>query len=147
MCTSRPSKRNDPSSAGCTPEIALISVDLPAPLSPARATTSPCETVRSTSRSASTAPNRDRKSTRLNSSHSSISYAVFCLKKKKKARRAIAAQIVDDHPVARRRQQRSNIDIGVDVVRPTVQKNDRPAVGWAGLGVSDVKNHCVDLLE
>src|SRR5438309_7621170 len=29
---------------------------------------------------------QDRKSTRLNSSHSSISYAVFCLKKKKKQR-------------------------------------------------------------
>src|SRR5690625_6747839 len=29
---------------------------------------------------------RDRKSTRLNSSHVAISYAVFCLKKKKKAR-------------------------------------------------------------
>src|SRR5690242_20757228 len=29
-------------------------------------------------------PKRDRKSTRLNSSHMSISYAVFCLKKKKK---------------------------------------------------------------
>src|SRR5689334_24461712 len=29
-------------------------------------------------------PPPDRKSTRLNSSHSSISYAVFCLKKKKK---------------------------------------------------------------
>src|SRR2546430_3289796 len=29
------------------------------------------------------APGRDRKSTRLNSSHSQISYAVFCLKKKK----------------------------------------------------------------
>src|SRR3712207_1126754 len=28
--------------------------------------------------------NRDRKSTRLNSSHANISYAVFCLKKKKK---------------------------------------------------------------
>src|SRR2546430_11759951 len=28
---------------------------------------------------------RDRKSTRLNSSHSQISYAVFCLKKKKAA--------------------------------------------------------------
>src|SRR5207244_7442485 len=28
--------------------------------------------------------NRDRKSTRLNSSHQIISYAVFCLKKKKK---------------------------------------------------------------
>src|SRR5207245_11752379 len=30
---------------------------------------------------------RDRKSTRLNSSHGSISYAVFCLKKKKKTKR------------------------------------------------------------
>src|SRR2546429_7383877 len=30
------------------------------------------------------APGRDRKSTRLNSSHGYISYAVFCLKKKKK---------------------------------------------------------------
>src|SRR3989440_2782932 len=29
-------------------------------------------------------PDRDRKSTRLNSSHDQISYAVFCLKKKKK---------------------------------------------------------------
>src|SRR5688572_31557558 len=29
-------------------------------------------------------PRQDRKSTRLNSSHSQISYAVFCLKKKKK---------------------------------------------------------------
>src|SRR5690349_23792671 len=29
---------------------------------------------------------QDRKSTRLNSSHVEISYAVFCLKKKKKAR-------------------------------------------------------------
>src|SRR2546427_12244983 len=29
-------------------------------------------------------PLEDRKSTRLNSSHSQISYAVFCLKKKKK---------------------------------------------------------------
>src|SRR3712207_8879212 len=29
-------------------------------------------------------PHLDRKSTRLNSSHANISYAVFCLKKKKK---------------------------------------------------------------
>src|SRR5690242_21010289 len=34
--------------------------------------------------SAPTIEVRDRKSTRLNSSHMSISYAVFCLKKKKK---------------------------------------------------------------
>src|SRR5438034_1526578 len=31
---------------------------------------------------------RDRKSTRLNSSHTVISYAVFCLKKKKKTKNA-----------------------------------------------------------
>src|SRR3989449_7138310 len=31
--------------------------------------------------------NRDRKSTRLNSSHGYISYAVFCLKKKKKRKK------------------------------------------------------------
>src|SRR2546430_13739213 len=31
---------------------------------------------------AALSPERDRKSTRLNSSHSQISYAVFCLKKK-----------------------------------------------------------------
>src|SRR5438094_5800366 len=31
---------------------------------------------------------RDRKSTRLNSSHRTISYAVFCLKKKKKKNKA-----------------------------------------------------------
>src|SRR5689334_24819769 len=41
----------------------------------------------------------DRKSTRLNSSHSSISYAVFCLKKKKtlnvSAHRAYLDQFVD----------------------------------------------------
>src|SRR5207245_9413905 len=36
----------------------------------------------------------DRKSTRLNSSHGSISYAVFCLKKKKKHKRK------DRNPIA-----------------------------------------------
>src|SRR5215218_10562770 len=34
-------------------------------------------------------PIRDRKSTRLNSSHTVISYAVFCLKKKKKKNKKI----------------------------------------------------------
>src|SRR3712207_7321151 len=32
-------------------------------------------------------PDQDRKSTRLNSSHANISYAVFCLKKKQTQRR------------------------------------------------------------
>src|SRR3989454_4870328 len=36
---------------------------------------------------------RDRKSTRLNSSHLVISYAVFCLKKKKKNKHALYADI------------------------------------------------------
>src|SRR2546430_3257656 len=35
----------------------------------------------------------DRKSTRLNSSHSQISYAVFCLKKKKKTNTTVALTI------------------------------------------------------
>src|SRR6266542_2679068 len=37
--------------------------------------------------------NQDRKSTRLNSSHGSISYAVFCLKKKKELSTITAAAI------------------------------------------------------
>src|SRR2546427_1494263 len=36
---------------------------------------------------------RDRKSTRLNSSHSQISYAVFCLKKKTKIQRPCSSGI------------------------------------------------------
>src|SRR2546426_7647786 len=39
--------------------------------------------ARNVSASSSSAPSGDRKSTRLNSSHLVISYAVFCLKKKK----------------------------------------------------------------
>src|SRR2546430_3652304 len=44
-------------------------------------------TQRSASAGASITPSTDRKSTRLNSSHSQISYAVFCLKKKKQPQR------------------------------------------------------------
>src|SRR3712207_9442336 len=59
-----------------------------------RSPTSPVGTTRSRSKWHATTiataaggpprtPGRDRKSTRLNSSHANISYAVFCLKKKK----------------------------------------------------------------
>src|SRR5258708_12131468 len=44
----------------------------------------------------------DRKSTRLNSSHQIISYAVFCLKKKKKIQcgsRPVARTLTDTHIV------------------------------------------------
>src|SRR2546428_2361542 len=47
----------------------------------------PSAPARSTRRDGNgTERGRDRKSTRLNSSHDQISYAVFCLKKKKKRR-------------------------------------------------------------
>src|SRR2546427_2150052 len=48
-----------------------------------RGAPSPAQTAHVQRRSNATRPS-DRKSTRLNSSHSQISYAVFCLKKKKK---------------------------------------------------------------
>src|SRR2546430_10024573 len=38
---------------------------------------------------------RDRKSTRLNSSHSQISYAVFCLKKENRALAEIVHRVTD----------------------------------------------------
>src|SRR5438128_2820415 len=46
---------------------------------------------------------RDRKSTRLNSSHGSISYAVFCLKKKKKIKHNIESR---DHRTTSRQVRR-----------------------------------------
>src|SRR2546430_5574466 len=54
----------------------------------------------------------DRKSTRLNSSHSQISYAVFCLKKKKQNRPVVDATLLTILPFAG-----SNIDTTVAVHR------------------------------
>src|SRR5258708_23208783 len=60
---------------------------------------------------ASTAtPQGDRKSTRLNSSHQIISYAVFCLKKKKPPRRPTAGSLDN-----------------TDVQSPCPNLNDSPA--------------------
>src|SRR5438034_3000963 len=47
---------------------------------------------------------RDRKSTRLNSSHTVISYAVFCLKKKKKKKKTITRK--SDAKLRRRHTER-----------------------------------------
>src|SRR5690348_17665412 len=49
-----------------------------------RAVASLCAAVRHAAAGRTAAHREDRKSTRLNSSHPSISYAVFCLTKKKK---------------------------------------------------------------
>src|SRR5688572_31449000 len=66
--------------------ITFSSVDLPHPDGPMIATNSPWAMSRLIPSSAEVST-VDRKSTRLNSSHSQISYAVFCLKKKKKYKR------------------------------------------------------------
>src|SRR2546427_2099792 len=50
---------------------------------------------------------RDRKSTRLNSSHSQISYAVFCLKKKKKTKKKAKHKIYKDAIHQRLRTRRT----------------------------------------
>src|SRR5207249_6200533 len=42
----------------------------------------------------------DRKSTRLNSSHVSISYAVFCLKKKKKKKKNIKTISINNYSIS-----------------------------------------------
>src|SRR5258707_1249219 len=75
--------------------------------------------------------NEDRKSTRLNSSHANISYAVFCLKKKKPSSR------VADRNADTRRLERvmspagNNIPRSVDAARTTVATAvvRRPTVG------------------
>src|SRR2546430_6346287 len=54
----------------------------------------------------------DRKSTRLNSSHSQISYAVFCLKKKKKNKKTKISRLSDSliliDPIVKSSYVRSN---------------------------------------
>src|SRR5438270_5077317 len=63
--------------ARCTARpVSLMPLPMPVADSPTRTCASAAEYCASV--------RRDRKSTRLNSSHSQISYAVFCLKKKKK---------------------------------------------------------------
>src|SRR5215813_15071784 len=72
-----------------TTEIYTLSLHDALPISPEAAANSQCSSI-SVSLPAPPATERsmrDRKSTRLNSSHVRISYAVFCLKKKKKKKK------------------------------------------------------------
>src|SRR5260221_10015072 len=64
------------------------------PSAPSRAMTGPRN-----SRASASVRMPDRKSTRLNSSHTVISYAVFCLKKKKKT-----------HPIGIKDREREDVD-------------------------------------
>src|SRR5580693_2859755 len=64
-----------------------------------------------------------------------------------KTRGAIAAQVRHEHVVTLRCQQRSNVDIAVDVVRPTMQENHGSTIGWTCFNVADVEETCIDLLD
>src|SRR5438128_6702310 len=56
---------------------------------------------------------RDRKSTRLNSSHGSISYAVFCLKKKKQILATLSVDLAEQtHQMTARGQAETPKDTG-----------------------------------
>src|SRR2546430_12035142 len=71
-----------------TTEIYTLSLHDALPISSLwRCSRRPVSRCRDRRRSRPRSPARDRKSTRLNSSHSQISYAVFCLKKKKQQHR------------------------------------------------------------
>src|SRR5215204_6914125 len=78
---------NDPA----TTEIYTLSLHDALPISSAAAKARPADTAEASAETH--APQRDRKSTRLNSSHTVISYAVFCLKKKKKKHNLIPFKI------------------------------------------------------
>src|SRR5699024_12044050 len=83
LATSKPPTVILPESGVNNRPIMVNTVDFPAPLGPTR------EVIPPEGISRSMGPmvvyfSGDRKSTRLNSSHVSISYAVFCLKKKKR---------------------------------------------------------------
>ena len=53
----------------------------------------------------------------------------------------------NDDAVTRGRQPWSDVDIGVDVVRPAVQQDDGLAVTRPRLGVSDTQLAGIDLFE
>src|SRR6266480_6704535 len=75
-----------------TTEIYTLSLHDALPNSASTGSVLACRTSIQLCRPRSDVCSRDRKSTRLNSSHMSISYAVFCLKKKKKANDHLARQ-------------------------------------------------------
>src|SRR3989475_8460553 len=77
----------------------------------------------------------DRKSTRLNSSHSQISYAVFCLKKKKQNTKRQPAREAADPPA------------GAAGDRSAHFQPDRPLVGARPLRAGAVRHHCGRVLS
>src|SRR5215472_9210002 len=56
-----------------------------------------------------------------------------------KTRRSVSAVVRHDHAIARRRQDRSDIDKAVNVIGPAMQQNDRRTVGRTGFGIADIE--------
>src|SRR2546422_1987889 len=67
---------------------------------------------------------RDRKSTRLNSSHGYISYAVFCLKKKK---RKILQAHIENQPHRRNTTPQPSTNVALDRAQPSYAAHQRPS--------------------
>src|SRR5256886_4252465 len=72
----------------------------------------------------------DRKSTRLNSSHSQISYAVFCLKKKK---RRTAHSTPTNHLHANRCDPLPQALMSISHIHPLLRKELLPLAEWRAL--------------
>src|SRR5580693_3884117 len=64
-----------------------------------------------------------------------------------KTRGAIAAQVRHEHVVTLRCQQRSNVDIAVNVVRPAMQENHGSTIAGTCFRVADIEETCIDLLD
>src|ERR1039457_6987287 len=75
----------------------------------------------SISRAAETISSIDRKSTRLNSSHLVMSYAVFCLKKKKKKNNTTGNPCVDRAQTPRSSNSASSLALGHHLARPVLK--------------------------
>src|SRR2546421_4357230 len=80
---------------------------------------------------------RDRKSTRLNSSHDQISYAVFCLKKKKKHKREMLSQKENDPEITLLPQRTHPLDLDNNQRRPRPRARD----GHVGVWCLDQRRH------
>src|SRR2546426_6572743 len=81
-----------------TTEIYTLSLHDALPISPGALSSKPVPSRTNDSSRPALSRSADRKSTRLNSSHLVISYAVFCLKKKKVSTRRVPRRVEDKIP-------------------------------------------------
>src|SRR5436190_22525596 len=88
-----------------TTEIYTLSLHDALPISSGSPSSLPSVLLREKPISTGRPSGADRKSTRLNSSHTVISYAVFCLKKKKKNKHKITQNTIYKQAIAKNTQR------------------------------------------